>query len=148
VFGGVRRDLMRRAAAVAVGLGCGIGLSLLLPACAPSQAPPERATGCNGATVSGALAVNIALVSDNGRCQSDLWDTGKLEAGSPCQQSTECAPTCCACGPLNGMSATAGLCDNGVCADVNTTCCAYAAYGSNPIDPLCFPQTRGDAGMD
>jgi hypothetical protein len=121
----------------------------MLPGCAPSAPPAQAAVECNGAAVSNTLAGSVEFTAENGRCWPVGWNAnygGTAEAGAPCRYSTDCAPTCCSCGPLGGLSASTGLCNNGVCADVNTTCCAYAA--DNTFDPSCHPQPKTGANSD
>ncbi len=137
----------RTALVVPLRLAPSLVLAVALPACSTSPAH-EAAIGCDGG-VSKVLSANVDFISSNNRCWAEGWTANKMgtaAAGDPCSKSSDCAPSCCSCGPLNGLNATAALCVNGICADVNTTCCAYAAdYASHPS---CVSQPNTEAGTD
>jgi len=123
------------------------GIVLATWSCAPSAPSGPTPLACVGgqSEILNALGTEVPFDSENGGCDQAAW-TGTLPAGSSCEHSTECAGTCCSCGPARGFSATAGFCDNGVCADANTTCCAFAAQFQT--NPRCAAQTgaSGDSG--
>ena len=50
--------------------------------------------------------------------------TGTADAGSACTNGEGCKPVCCACD--GGTPVLAAECDNGACADRDTTCAAAA----------------------
>lgn len=115
---------MRRATAI-VGTLASL-LVALAPACSGGSNSSGGATCPAGFDGGGSLGGTEA-VSQSGQCGNLLQ--GTKQDGEDCQQSSECAPTCCAC-PSGGRAAQVVLCSAGKCVVGPDVCCVWIANAS------------------
>ena len=101
-------------------------LVVVAPACSNSNSAPAGQTCPAGFDAGGSLGGTEAA-SENGQCGSLL--DGTKQNGEACQQSSDCAPTCCAC-PSGGRSAQVALCSAGKCVVGADVCCAWIGNSS------------------
>jgi hypothetical protein len=101
----------------------------LAPACSNGNGSGQGATCPGGFDASGQTGGTQAIAA-NGQCAG--LATGTKQNGEACQQSSECAATCCAC-PSGGRSAQVAWCSGGTCIVSAEACCEWIA-GNAGID--------------
>ncbi|HTQ42960.1 MAG TPA: hypothetical protein VMI75_09425 [Polyangiaceae bacterium] len=106
-------------------------LIVLAPACSSSNSGTAGET-CPAGFDAGDSMGGSASASENDQC-GNLF-TGTKQDGEACQQSSECAPTCCAC-PSGGHSAQVVLCNAGKCVVGAGVCCAWIARATGDAGP-------------
>jgi hypothetical protein len=106
-------------------------LVVLAPACSGSNTRPAGQTCPAGFDAGGSLGGTEAA-SENHQCGNLL--NGSVQDGQPCQQSSDCVPTCCAC-PSGGNSAQVVLCNAGKCVVGAEVCCAWLANAFSDAGP-------------
>lgn len=113
-------------------------LIVLGPACSSSNGSGGAGLTCPGGFDAGGSLGGTEAASESGQCGNLL--NGTKQNGDACQQSSDCAPTCCAC-PSGGRSAQVAWCNGGKCVTGANVCCAWLANSSfNDAGPyVCMP---------
>jgi len=95
------------------------------PACNSSGGGGDMGQVCAGGFDAGSNSGGTEAVNEEGQCANLL--NGTTQNGAACQQSSECAPTCCACPGGGSKSAQVAWCSTGHCVVGNDVCCAWTA---------------------
>jgi hypothetical protein len=112
-------------------------LVVLAPACSNSNGASAGQT-CPAGFDAGGSTGGTEAASVSGQCSNLLM--GTKQNGDACQQSSECAPTCCAC-PSGGRSAQVAWCNAGKCVVGAGVCCAWIANAFSDAGPsVCSSQ--------
>ncbi len=137
---GVYDESMRRADPwVSRLIATGCLLLGLAPACS-SGGGGSSGQVCTGGFDGGASVGGTEAVSESGQCGNLLM--GTTPNGGACKQSSECAPTCCACPGGSSKSAQVAWCNMGQCVVGNDVCCAWIDENSIGSDAGPFVCTH------
>jgi hypothetical protein len=110
-----------------------VGLAgVLLAVCGTSCNSGGGGSGTAGETCpvgfdGGTLQGGTLAASSNGQCANQL--TGTQQNGGACQESSDCAPACCAC-PGSDRTAQVAWCNQGTCEVGPEACCAWIENAS------------------
>src|SRR5580692_1869126 len=104
--------------------GPAVVLALTCGSCSSGGNGNGGAQTCPSGYDGGGVLGGTESESSSGQCGNLL--NGTAQNGSTCQQSSDCAPTCCAC-PGGGRSAQVALCRQGQCVVGADVCCIWIA---------------------
>lgn len=112
--------------------GSGALVGLLGATCVGPASCASSTSGGTGLVCNGGATLPEPLLSEstNDACGSPSTLLGTKLAGESCSATTDCKPTCCACGGSNPKNGLATVCQAGKCATSNDVCCTFAASAS------------------